>query len=216
LFQFPWRFLGPLTVLSALLLALLFDLLEGRWKPRWKLAGEAGVLALLAVSAIPVVAQIRALPEDLDLYQQLQPQTVRLLPHRSTVGDEYLPATASREIWRAGARPIWVKPESTKVTILEDRGSHLILDLDGGGGGLVLGRWYFPGWSCSIDGSPCSLVPSQEGLLTVGALPYGRHTLELRYRGPVSRRLGYLVTLVSLLATLFWVRQLPPRGSARA
>jgi hypothetical protein len=65
---------------------------------------------------------------------------------------------------------------------------------------LILTDDFYPGWTATVDGRPAA-VRRVDYLLRGVSLPPGHHMVVLRYQ-PVSWRLGWIVSLITLLALL--------------
>ena len=68
------------------------------------------------------------------------------------------------------------------------------------GGPLRFSTYYFPSWRVLLDGR-VPAYPAQAGLLTVD-VPAGSHRLDLSFQGTRDRRIGGILTLVTLAVLL--------------
>ncbi|MFQ5407282.1 MAG: 6-pyruvoyl-tetrahydropterin synthase-related protein [Anaerolineales bacterium] len=63
-------------------------------------------------------------------------------------------------------------------------------------------RFYFPGWTATVDAEPAPIAPSEpEGLITV-KLPAGQYTALLELRATPAQRVGALVSALALIAAI--------------
>lgn len=90
--------------------------------------------------------------------------------------------------------------------IVEYRPNRVALDLDGGGGWLVLSDVWFPGWKCYVDGVEVEVFRANHAFRAL-PVPAGAKRVELVF-APWSYRVGWWVSacamvLVSVLALLF-------------
>lgn len=94
-FQFPWRFMGPLAVVTALAGGVVFARVTRDWSWRAVLAAEVVLLVLCAANALPHLRQYGPLePAQLASFEaSLNPGVPA--EHRVTLGDEFLPSGAS-------------------------------------------------------------------------------------------------------------------------
>lgn len=94
LFQFPFRFQGPLALCVAVLAALAWSRISFDWRTSRKLIVEWLVLVLLVLNAWPHLSNVRPLPEQAfdNLTAWTTPNGIRTQRLKVTVGDEYLPA----------------------------------------------------------------------------------------------------------------------------
>ena len=111
---------------------------------------------------------------------------------RVAVTEDRLPglpqlAAASANAGRGDARIVRYEPERVVVRARSP-----------GAGMLVLGDNYFPGWNAKVDGRPVP-VERVDYVFRGVRLGPGAHTVEFRYE-PLSWRIGWIVTLVSLAA----------------
>jgi len=207
LFQFPWRWVGPLALVTALAASLAFAALLARARPRLRVAAELAVFALCVLNALPLLAMARPLPPRVSaqLPQLLTPEAVRR-DHRSvTVLDEYLPRGANPELWKTqGAQqgPV-VRVEGTaELAVIRDAGSRIQLRVRAAEPAtLRIARWAFPGWKLEISGRAADWRVNEDGSIDVD-VPAGETLVELRYRAPRERTLGLVVSGLALGAWL--------------
>jgi hypothetical protein len=216
-FQFPWRMIGPLALVTSLAGALAFaGLLAGRG-PRWRIWGELAVLVVCLLNALPVLDQYRPISPQFRarLPGLLAPESVRGGEQSATVRDDYLPRTANPEAWKT-QRPVNGPVVSTsgpaEVAVLRDAGSRIELRVRAAEPArLRLARWAFPGWELELDGRTAELLNSPDGSLEV-QVPAGETRVELRCAPPLVRRVGLvasgaaLAVWIALLAG--WPRRL--------
>lgn len=218
LYQFPWRWLGPLAVATALLAAMAFARGFAAAR-RWR--GElSGVLFLLClVNAAPTLLAVQPLaPERRTSLgtTALEPAAIRHMGARATVLDEYLPSGADPELWRR--HPAWqgallsAPPEPIVVSVQADTGHRVALEVETPTPAPIsLRRWYFPGWAATADGAATRVGRGPGGSLVILA-PAGKHHLEVRFEPPPIRRLAVAVSLVSTGLWLFlWFAFRAPR-----
>ena len=76
-----------------------------------------------------------------------------------------------------------------KVTVL--RGDHLQIETSSDAGGiLIVSNSYSPYWHAEADGQPLPLFPAYHTFIGI-SVPPGRHAIDLLYRPPYARLLGY-------------------------
>jgi 6-pyruvoyl-tetrahydropterin synthase-like protein len=214
LLQFPWRLMGPLAVLSALAAALAFRAFTGSLSPRARRMLEAGVLVLALLDALPVFQAARPLPREVRdvLDQNLTPAAVRAFGHRGTVFDEYLPVDADPALWRAGyPGPVLAVPAGVRYQVLRDAGTSAEVDVESPAAtGVLFARWFFPGWTATVDGAEVGAAQGPGGVLAV-PIPAGRHRVAVRYRQPEIRRAAGWLALLGLTGCV-WLALKGRRG----
>jgi hypothetical protein len=222
LFQFPWRMLGPVALLTALAAALAFAELAPRLTPHRRKGLELAVLALCVLNAAPRITEYRPLRPDVrdGLAEGLRPETIRDQGYRATVGDEYLPRGANELAWRNrrptsgpvvvdGADPVTIDvqrddPTRGVIRVGTDRPAR-----------IEVARWNFPGWRVLVNGEHADATTNRYGSIDVG-LPAGGGTVEVAYRPPAVRRISLGISVTALFA---WVcvewrrRRGKPRGT---
>lgn len=212
LFQFPWRWLGPFSLATALLAALA----AAHWAKTLPRRGiEALVFLLCLLNAAPTLRSVRPLPEErrTSLEETLHPEGVRRLGARATVFDEYLPPGADPELWRRF--PAWQGPLLAPLdhSLLTDSGHRIELELDlPEPTAIALRRWSFPGWEATAGGEPLEILDSPDGALAV-VVPPGRSRLQISYTAPAVRPIAASISLISALLWLLLV--LSPRFDSR-
>ena len=106
-FQFPWRLMGPFSVITALAGGIALATFTRAWSPRATRAAEVVVLMLCVASALPHLLQYTPLePDRLAAFEaSLDPDEPA--EHRVTLGDEFLPRGAARDACEgdAGEQP---------------------------------------------------------------------------------------------------------------
>jgi hypothetical protein len=211
LFQFPWRLMGPVALVTALAASLGFGALTRGWDGRTRRAAEVVVLALCLVDAAPRLGQYEPLaPEESEsLADWLRPESIRAGPHRVTVGDEYLPRSADAGAWLAtdaAAGPVVATDPRAHVDVLEDRGRFVEVRVAATAETAVrFARWYFPGWSATRDGESVPVGPDEAGRVEL-RVPAGESVVALRLAAPLARRIGLVVSLASLLVVTLVAR----------
>jgi hypothetical protein len=202
-FQFPWRMQGPLGLLCALIAALVFAELSrrlGRPARHWL---ELALLLAVIANALPHLSDARPLEERQAVWAEtrLDPEALQRGDNVATVRDDYLPRTASPRLWRTrrpDERGILVLDSRVGTHVLEQRGSRIQLRLDAPEATqIVFGRWFFPGWTLRVDGRPREISADSLGAIRA-ELPQGPSEVELRYRPPLLRRVGLVLSVLSL------------------
>jgi len=213
-FQFPWRMLGPLALLSALVLGPALALLLRGAPRRLRGAAEGAVLVLVAANALPTLLSVRPPPEGpaarLErLFASGEPRQRRF---RVTAGDEYLPRGADPALLartEPPAPPVLRAGPGVATRVRRDRPTHLALRVEAPAPAeVVFGRFSFPGWRARAGGRELPVGSEPDGTLAV-RVPEGRWPLDLRYAGPPLRRallapsaVAFGVWLVAALAGL--------------
>ena len=208
LFQFPWRMLGPVALLTAMVGALVFAELAPRWTPAARRSVELALLLLCVLNALPHLRDYRPIEPELrrNLAVRLSAETIRSQGLRATVGDEYLPQAGVKDAWRTRRPVTGPFVESTPPLVRAEAGdesgttSALIVETRGASR-IELARWFFPGWRVGIDGRPSAVMAGRFGSIEVD-LPVGKSQVELRYRSPRVRRLALAFSAV---AALLWL-----------
>ncbi len=208
LIAFPWRWLGPISVAIAMLVAAVGPLIESAGK--WKRVALVGALALLIAPNLSHLHPARALDIDPSLWtpQQIAQRGIEV----SSFG-EY--------------RPRWMQDWPAYDPRLAEIVSGLATyqqtgkgptwwsaTFDATGPSTVQANIaWFPGWRLLIDGTSANTWPAERSGLIRFELPPGRHLAALTWtRTPVL----WTADMVSLLALAILIlaavrrRQLPP------
>ena len=213
LFQFPWRWMGPLSLFTAILASLLFLGLTGGLRRRSVVLLELLVLTFCIANAMPQLVRVRSFsPEGrASIEQSLTAEAIRQGRQSATGVDEYLPARADLAAWKDLSPGSLLLGSTADLEVLsaEEKGTRLRIDLSSPHDTtLRLARWYFPRWRASLDGGPLPVEPGSVGELTM-AIPPGRSQLEVVLEPPLVRSiaawisgLAMVVFLLALGATL--------------
>jgi len=96
LFQFPWRMMGPLALVTAVLAAILFACITTSLFNRKKRLAEFIILIACLLVAVPQLNKVRTFTThaDMALPEFLSAESIRHQAMPATVGDEYLPKYA--------------------------------------------------------------------------------------------------------------------------
>ena len=229
-FQFPWRFLGPLSLCLAILAGY-----NAAWVARLPARAGAVAGALLIVYPITTAMPLLYVPEWTNTtvdtstggYHAAELAGRQLA---TTYSSEFLPATVAvipdptarlSEAYAAGGPVDRAHREALPPEVTLEPLGH----------GPQFSAWRvdapfaftlevltfaFPGWAAEIDGTPVPIYPSApHGLITFD-VPPGTHDIRL-YLGPTpARSLGWAVSAVALILLLAGVRLLKPLPLADA
>ena len=207
LFQFPWRMMGPLALVIALLGALLFFQFARRWGATTVIAAEFAVLALCTVNALPQIYKYRALSPDVAqvLPLKLAVATIRDSAAPATVLDEYLPKGATIETaeqFRATEDPILTSDPPVQVRVRINTSGYAAFDVIASESStLHIARWAFPVWRATVDGKPTQIETGRLQNVDI-SVPAGRSEVTLTLHPPTIRMVGLTI---SLLAMLLWI-----------
>ncbi len=212
--QFPWRLLGPMAAMLALLSALGFDVWQrAGWLPagwrRWGAALWVGVILSLALplTQVPPWQPFGPTTPQAALGLELEgrwlgttstadfvPATVVNVPReQGAVLADYaagrFPERLNRATLPAGATVAteFVTPLHTRYHVHSDEAFVLRLFL-----------FDFPGWTARLNGVPTSIeLALPEGFITVW-VPAGEHTVDIEFESTPIRRLAWGVSAAAL------------------
>jgi len=214
-FQFPWRFLGPLAVMMAPVIAVNVQNF-GAWLAIRKYSFLQPVVMTILVSIIIITALPGLYPipwisgfgkiTQLSILQaELQgrwrgttstndfvPATVEMLPGpEKSVIDSY----SNPPVDRVNR---YTLPEGTSVQVLDDQPNHFSTNSDRS----FLLRLYlfdFPGWRAYIDGIEASIeIAHPEGFITV-KVPSGQHDVVLKMENTRIQSISWWISIIGLL-----------------
>jgi hypothetical protein len=194
--QFPWRFMGPLALVTAVAAGIVAVPLLSRCSNRARMGVEVAVFALCVANAWPHLADYEPLSalHAKTIVKAIQPDKLRRGALNVSVLDEYLPRGARPAVWKreaaAGGRTVLATQPEAQFEVLVEKGSRISLDVDAPTGTrLRLARWHFPGWEAELDGAPIPIESNRVGGIDV-QIPAPGGTFELVHRPPRSRRIG--------------------------
>lgn len=201
LFQFPWRMMGPFSIIIAVLTGILFRC----YVKRVRLA-EIILVILITLNAIPHFIKSKPLPEDVSINIEsiTTPKQIRNLNLPVTVGDEYLPATANIELINnfSNEEIILFDKDIAEVKLLQDKGTFIRFSAESKEQiNLKILRWYFPGWQLEVNGENYPFIKNKNGLLEF-ILPAGQHEVIAILTQTHWRLTGYLVSFVFIILLL--------------
>ena len=220
LVQFPWRFMGPLALVSAVAVGVAAAPILTQRPNRIRAFAELGIFALCVANAWPQLAGYRPLSaaQSEMIANAVQPENLRRGVLNVSVLDEYLPRGAKPAAWkraaRVGGRSVVAAEPAVEIELLEEKGSRIALRADAPAGTrLRLARWYFPVWEAELDGVPIPIEPNSSGGIDV-RLPAPGGTLELIRRPPPSRRIALILSGLGVALWLALYRMLQKRRCA--
>jgi len=233
--HFPWRFSTVLTLATATLVAYGLACLRNTWRPG--IAASVTVMALLAVATLGFTAYMALTVTTSERVEQ------ELVVARGITEKTYWPRwTFSRRpelrrrllrdheglpygfelpyLEKFGERaPRALTTGTAKVEVRVWRPRDIVVRVDApAGASVVIGQFFYPGWTARIVGAPCCLPlgPSDpDGLISI-EVPPGEHVVGLRLRPGPEERLGMAISAAAALVTLalaLWLR-FGGRGSA--
>ena len=199
LFQFPWRFMGPLSVTASLMVGLLYS----RYLSHVR-AAEVVIVLLIAVNAIPLLQRYQPLSADDNKHvaTYFNPRGVRQRNLPATVLDEYLPKAANKELSTTapmGAVVIPMADTTGKARLVQATQTRIHLEVTAASQTTVhLARWYFPGWHATLNGVDHPLSADSSGAIQVN-IPTGQHQLIVQLSQPALRQWGMVISGVSIV-----------------
>lgn len=77
---------------------------------------------------------------------------------------------------------------------------------------IVYEQFYFEGWEATLDGEPLTLFPTQDHGLISAEIPAGTHTLEINWRTTPIRRTSELISIIFVFVSAIFVLALKSPG----
>lgn len=217
LLQFPFRLLGP----ASLLIAALAGLSLGAWPERWQSWAAGGAMVMLFTFTLPDSFHVDydpfpRWPEQAEIYTNELTYDYRV---GTTNLEEFLPRTVAEWPDRATIAPALTGTDPTTryftlpnaVTVVSQRLGIAGFDLtyhSPTAFDLTIAQFYFPGWAARLDGQPLGMRVRPDGRMQV-ALPAGAHTVTLTRQPTFAQILGALVSGLALMVGGVLVRHTP-------
>lgn len=217
--QFPWRFLGLVSLFLALLAgAGVAWLVASDRRPWLRLALPALVIGLAALYALPweYVDMVESPPATIAGAADFARQSGAL---GTTSTGEYLPVAVSQS--PAATRPGFPEddrrldpetlPDGARLLAARYRPLAYELTLDSPAPfTATFNTFFFEGWRGTIDGRPVDLRASGPSGLIGLDVPAGRHEIAIRFASTDARDLAAAISWISLLLAvpfLFFFRR---------
>lgn len=226
--QFPWRLLGPLAAILAVLNGIGTDFVVQRLNPRVKVFFPTIAIGLIMISSLALI-QVPPWPEDFGpttaarvLEEELAgrwlgttstadfvPAKVDIMPEAKGSFKEAL--RNNQPIDRVNRATL---PEDTEVITEYLTPLHFRYLVSGTDDFMLrLFLFDFPGWKSTIDGKTVQKeLGRPEGFLVV-PVPAGEHVVDVEFGMTPARLLALFVSLISallaLLVALYWFRNPP-------
>ncbi len=226
LLQYPWRFLGPASLVLAVLAGAGISQLPLPQKIRLPLLLLlTGGFALTWLFLPPVQPQPPLNPPDIIRFEirtggigataagDFLPRWVEKLPPDTSLLPEYDAAAPDYLISRLDPESV---PAEAKIIANQSGFTDLALEIDSPQPFTARFRWYYlPNWQAWIDGVPQSMQPdSPNGLLTL-AVPAGRHQIKVALGlSPLQQGATWLSggVLILCIILLVWPRKTLPEA----
>jgi hypothetical protein len=224
--QFPWRLLGPSSLMVAMCAASGVTLLPDR---PWRWSAVAGALAVTMLLALPLLYPAPWSPEfggtspaDIIEWEEhsqalgttstgdFLPVTVEMIPPpMPTLVQSYAAAGLVDKVNRATV------PSGAEVSVVEHGPRHDRFRVRTPQAfQLRLYTFYFPGWHAYVDGKRVDIeLGRPEGFITL-KVPSGAHSVLVRFEDTLPRQVGCVISaaaLAALLAIGLWGPK--PQGS---
>ena len=213
LFQFPWRLLGPVALLVAVMGAVYAVVLaQAGSTGRRRYAGpvfEGCVLIGCVLNALLVFSAIVPLSDD--EWRRYESD----FRGGATVYNEYVPRGATAGIWMlqpALSGPLVRHPESLRANWLRNDGTRIEGELVADRPTmLAFGRWALPEWRATLNERPARWLRSPLGTVLL-PVPPGSHRVALVLDPPPLRRIFLEVSLITAAGLLLawawlWLRR---------
>jgi hypothetical protein len=210
-FQFPWRFMGPLAIVTALLAGLAFGRLTRALQSARRFQLELAIWIVCVLGAVPQLARAHGLQafEVARLEGMLERSSLRRLNFTATARDEYLPrGSLPTAIQRPSVdEPIPAASDGLRIAIRQDEPRRMVLDVRAlSDSRLCLARWGFPFWEVRVDDQLQPPDSCAGGCLGV-RVASGRHHIVASLPVPQPRVFGLVLSGLGLLGTLLLVRR---------
>lgn len=205
LYTFPWRFIGPAALLTALAASVAWTLASERVGPEGRIALETAIVVLCLLGAGARLSDTAPLSDATVemLPRQLAPAAMRRHPVRIGFVDEYVPRAADSGLALrdpGGRGAIARRTPGASISGVVERGSAIAFDASSPHEAHVeLRRYAAPLWHAHRAGAPLATVHSRGGRPVV-VVPPGNGRVEVRARPPASRRWGLAASGLGLAA----------------
>lgn len=208
-FQFPWRLVGPLALLTALAAGLGFAMWQRGRGLKLQVASELAIFVLCVANAVPLLAQYQPLPPEFvaRLPEVVEPDAIRTQYRKATVREEYLPPWAAVDAWKQ-RRPVKgpvveaVPPADVAVSI--NWGSVIALRvLAEAPTRLRIARWITPDWRAQVNGVEVQVRADPFGSFDV-EVPGGQSDVRLWLEPPPIRRASVWISVLAVVGGAGW------------
>lgn len=208
LFQFPWRFMGPLAILAALILAMVgYRLLEHRTGHDLMIR-ELIFLLAVGLQSLPVTSLYQSVHTRLspmELEQRLTADYIRTNGLMAMVPpDHFFPRIATRAGKQAAPPLATGEPAAPVGTIGLDQRDGLVREIKiqtSDATLFPLDIWAFPVVEAQVNGQAVSLAANQPGTWSL-PLPAGVSDIRIRLHPPTPRFWALWVTLLAAALSL--------------
>jgi hypothetical protein len=225
-FQFPWRLLGPVAAMMAVLAGAgaeaAIRIASERSQNHYR---QAPVYLAAVLVTLPILLGLPlSQPAPWPDFEEVNTLRMSVIEQRgrwlgTTSTADYVPRQVDTIPERTGQvvqgffegtpldRVNWATvPDAATVEQEEIRPLHTRYFIESPKKfSFRLFQFYFPGWQASIDGEPVAIEVGRPEGFSVIAMPSGRHVVDVQFGTTPARTLAVRLSLVSLLITLLIV-----------
>jgi hypothetical protein len=200
--QFPWRLLGPASLVAAVALGIAVA-------AAWRRLSESACTALAVTVAATFFmllswSHVTLTPTGVE-DAATAPETIRQQLVSGTDANEYLPATAAAAGPPKAPRAALGQGDGASILYERSDGSAHVLSVQSerSDARLTLAVHAFPGWSLTTRG-PAEAILEDDGVghLAIRLPAQGNYVLRLRYGSSWPLRAGWALSVLSALAVL--------------
>jgi len=217
--QFPFRWLTLVTLFVVALLAAMLSVMTQLRKAKWLVVALLTVI-FLCLGMVSILVIKEAAHDREEIVKEVNAGEVR----------EY------RTIWQPGPRREAEEEEEAvaqtvatpllAVIVMSGKAEVSSEDEEGMSQRytvratqetvLQFRALYFPGWQATVDNQPVEITAGEKGNIGV-TVPAGEHQVELQFRDTRPRRIGKIISLLSLLLCLLllWSKTLAQTDALR-
>lgn len=195
--QFPYRFLGIVTVISIILIGLGLAQLKNKWL-------RIGIGIMLLLPAITLQ------------YDYFRPTTYSYVAEykaedgcsSTTWAQEYIPKWVQECLPKKKDIPL-VQTMNSDIRVhhvnMENNGRKIQFTTTGNKGEIVIKKYFFPGWEARIDNHQVKTGPyGKHGLIQI-SVPSGNHSVEVYLTDTPLRFIANMISLVASMLLIIYL-----------
>ncbi len=189
--QFPWRILGVTILATSFLCGSTTLLFEGRLK-------DLAVVFLLLILILPPLGYAKAKYTHIN-ESEWTPGRILESGSSATVLNDYLPITVLEITNKSAPDRISVVSGKAIVELLEHRATLYKIRVHADTKAEIrIDSYWFPGWKVYVDGREVETKDNKFGVIQL-EVPIGRHTILIKFEDTFIRKVGKVVSYMSLL-----------------
>lgn len=208
LYQFPSRFMGPLSLTISIMAGLIFYIKFKNKPKEFIFKSEIIIIIICIFNTLPQLPLIKKMHESQQFVNDICANDKDNYNKHctATVLDEYMPVLDGKNESTIHELILNIDDfNKNELSLIKWNATNIILDIKRNSvSKLKINRWFFPGWKCTVNNKQCEIEKSPLGLILI-TIPSGSSHIHLTLSPPIIRKVFCYVSFVFLSFWLFLI-----------